>query len=181
MEQLNLFNQEIWKDIEDYESLYQVSDMGRVKSLRRTVNSCYNSTKTVGERILKPNLDKDGYFFVRLCKEGKDKCLRVSRLVALAFIPNPDNLPLVDHRNGNNQDNRKENLRWCTNRQNQSFDNIKRPMAKTSKYIGVHWCKTWKKWKTQIVVNNKKTGLGTFKNEEDAGDCYLNALEKLSL
>lgn len=101
---------EEWKDIVGYEGLYQVSDKGNVRSLN------YNKTNKVKE--LKLVNSKDNYFVVCLHKNGHQKEGKVHRLVAEAFIPNPDNKPQIDHINGNKSDNRVENLRWCTAKEN---------------------------------------------------------------
>lgn len=115
---------EIWKDIDGYEGLYQISDLGKIKSLQRWKPN-HNQTgftgtfKLLEEKILKPKVDRKGYLFVELHKNGKSKHYKVHRLVAKAFIPNPDNKPQVNHINGNKTDNKKENLEYCTNYENQ--------------------------------------------------------------
>ena len=113
---------EIWKDIVGYEGLYQISNLGRVKSL--------NYNRTGKENILSPGLSSNGYYHVSLCKNGEMKDFNVHRLVALSYIPNLDNKPCVDHINGNRLDNRVENLRWCTNKENCNF-----PLAKKNNSI----------------------------------------------
>ena len=90
--------EEIWKPIEGWKGLYQVSNMGRVKSLERIVRNGKNCCRTVPEKILKTSKDKDGYLSVYLCKDNKKKWYFVHRLVAQAFISNPDNLPEVNHK-----------------------------------------------------------------------------------
>lgn len=96
---------EEWRDIEGYEGLYQVSNTGKVKSL--------NYRKTGKEKILKPYDNGYGYLKVKLCKDGKDTSCKVHRLVAQAFLENPDDLPEVNHKNEDKTDNRVENLEWC--------------------------------------------------------------------
>ncbi len=101
---------EEWKDIEGYEGLYQISNYGRVKSL--------NYKRTGKERILKPTKDSNGYFTVNLRINGTTKSFKTHRLVAKAFIPNPENKSEVDHINTIRDDNRVENLRWVTREEN---------------------------------------------------------------
>lgn len=101
---------EIWKDIVGYERLYQISNLGRVKSLN------YNGTKK--EKVLKPTLNDNGYYVVYLYKNKRRKTIRVHRLVAETFISNSKNKPQVNHKDGNKQNNGVENLEWCTNQDN---------------------------------------------------------------
>lgn len=104
---------EIWKDIKGFES-YQVSNLGRVKSL--------NYNKTGKEQILTTNgKDKCGYLHVVLCKKGKHKDCFVHRLVADAFIPNPNNLPCVNHKDECKTNNVVTNLEWCTHKYNTNY------------------------------------------------------------
>ena len=98
---------EEWRDIEGYEGLYQVSNLGRVKSLRDK-----NNKKR--ELILKPKTMRNGYLKVDLCKNGKQKTFTVHRLVATVFISNPKNFPVVNHKDENKLNNNISNLEWCT-------------------------------------------------------------------
>lgn len=91
--------EEIWRDIEGFEGKYQISNLGRVKSLARKVKARSGSDKPIPETILKPFLAKGFYYQVTLCDGGNiKKTARVSRLVGIAFIPNPNNYPNVLHR-----------------------------------------------------------------------------------
>lgn len=118
-------NEEIWKDIEGYEGLYQVSNLGRVKSLNRKVKFSpgekqeYYQRKP--ERYLSPNKKENGYFEHSLYKEGKRKHMYAHRLVALHFIPNPDDLPQVNHKDENKSNNRVSNLEWITAQENSIY------------------------------------------------------------
>ena len=104
---------EIWRDIKGFEGKYQVSNTGKVKSL--------NYRRTGKEGIMKASENEYGYLFVELCKDGKTKTCRINRLVAQAFIPNPNNLPEVNHKNEDKTDNRVENLEWCNRSYNVNY------------------------------------------------------------
>lgn len=115
--------QELWRDIKDYEGLYQISNLGRVKSVGRIVKRGTNF-KPVCERVLKMG-DKDGYKYVILSKSGKTKTGWVHRLVAQAFIPNPDKLLCINHKDENPSNNRVDNLEWCTHSYNNSYNDTR--------------------------------------------------------
>lgn len=112
---------EIWKDIPNYEGLYQASNLGRIRSLDRKiyVNSenqhCkFNCEQFIKGKIMKSKLTKDGYYEIGLTKNRKVKYIRTHRLIAITFIPNPNYYPVINHKNHNRLDNRIENLEWCT-------------------------------------------------------------------
>lgn len=109
---------EIWKDIKNYENLYKVSNIGRVKSVERYRKGKSDSKVLVKERILKFKIDKDGYYCVSLSKDNILKSFRLPRLVAEAFIPNPHNYPQVNHIDEDKTNNRVENLEWVDCKQN---------------------------------------------------------------
>ena len=117
---------EEWRDIAGYEGLYQVSNFGRVKSL--------NYNHTIGkERILKPSITKRGYLMVVLFKNKKGKTFLIHRLVAQAFIPNPNNYPCVNHKSEIKTQNNVENLEWCDNKYNLNYGTrVERIFKKTT-------------------------------------------------
>lgn len=125
---LNNLEGEEWRDIPNYEGLYTVSNMGRVKSLN------YNRTKQ--EKILKQGKMKNGYLYVKLCKDKKMKTFLVHRLVANAFIPNPNGYRCVNHKDEDKTNNCVDNLEWCTQKYNVNYKNaIQRRVEKQSKQV----------------------------------------------
>ena len=98
---------EIWKDIPNFESHYQVSNFGNIRSI-----------KNGKIRILKPTFNHEGYPMITLCKNNKKKNYKMQRFIANAFIPNPENKPATNHINGIKSDIRAVNLEWCTNKEN---------------------------------------------------------------
>lgn len=139
---------EIWKDIVGYEGYYQVSNFGRIKSLSRIIDH-----KSMGKYISKEKIltqqTNYGYKNVILSKNGKTKYKKVHRLVAEAFISNPDNLPYINHKNENRNDNSVNNLEWCDSKYNNNYGNRNKKIAeKLSKKINQYdlegnFIKTW--------------------------------------
>jgi hypothetical protein len=119
---LKEFPQEIWKDISGYEGYYQVSNLGNVKSMSRIVPGPRVPIR-VKERILKPIKNNQGYNQVVLSKQNRKNVL-VHRLVAFAFLENPDNLPDINHLDSNPLNNKLSNLEWCTATSNQEHANL---------------------------------------------------------
>lgn len=116
---------EEWRNIKGYEGDYQVSSYGRIKSL-----------KWGNEKNLKNQKHYKGYEFVTLLKNGKSHKYKVHRLVAQAFIPNPNNYPQVNHKDENKANNKVENLEWCTNKYNANYGTKnKRTAMKNSKKV----------------------------------------------
>lgn len=109
--------EEIWKDIEGYEG-YQISSLGRVRSLDRIITHKNGKKELYRGKIRKGVKNKQGYLFLSLCKNGRSRNYFISRLVAMHFIPNPENKPYVDHIDTNPLNNRVDNLRWCTQKEN---------------------------------------------------------------
>ena len=113
---------EVWKDIQDYEGFYQVSNLGRIKSL--------GNSKTRKEKILKPIYHKQ-YYQITLSKNNIRIQYRVHRLVAEAFIPNPDNLPQVNHKDEDKTNNYVDNLEWCDALYNNNYKDKGKRISKT--------------------------------------------------
>ena len=119
---------EIWKTIDGYDGLYMVSNYGRIKSFK-------TYRKHDGERLLTP-CNKGGYYQVGLRKDEKRKWIGVHRLVAKAFIPNPNNYPCVNHKDENPLNNHVDNLEWCTVLYNNTYGNrIQKVTSKTGKIV----------------------------------------------
>ena len=112
---------EYWKPVVGYEGLYEVSNWGRVKSIDKIINH-YPSGKSIRRgKLISLHNDGNGYLTVCLCKNGISKSYKVHRLVAEAFIPNPNNYPCVNHRNEIKTDNRVENLEYCSYSYNNTY------------------------------------------------------------
>ena len=165
---------EEWKDIPEYEGLYQISNLGRVKSLKRKADNGTN-IRTVKEKILKQSpFSGSDYLRVGLTKNGKIKTKRVHQLVAIAFLGhNPkQNKIVVDHINNDKSDNRLENLQLLTQRQN-----VNKDVKSSSKYDGVCWYQPYNKWLARIGFGYNRKFLGYFESEIDAHNAYQKALE----
>jgi len=140
--------EELYKDIIGYEGLYQISNKGNVKSLN------YNKTKK--EKILKP-LYKEGYYRISLHNNITIKWYSIHKLVAIAFIPNPENKPEINHINGIRNDNIVTNLEWCTRSENtlHSFRVLKNSPNKTMLGMKGVLCPNSTKV-LQLTINNKE-------------------------
>ena len=164
--------QENFRDIKGYEGSYQVSNLGRVKSLKRK-NARGN---IICERILKPIINQCGYYIVSLCNV-KRKNYQIHQIEAIAFL---NHVPcgyklVVDHIDNNKLNNYLPNLRIITNRENTNRKHLK----SSSKYVGIHWHKQRKKWQAQIYINGKLKHLGLFTDELKASKAYQIELNKL--
>lgn len=116
---------EIWAPIANYEGYYEISNLGNVKSCERTRKGKHNTTCVVREKLKTPCPDQDGYLVVTLYKDSANETVRVHRLVAQAFIANPENKPQVNHIDGDKRNNIVNNLEWVTN-----IENIRHSIAK---------------------------------------------------
>ena len=133
-------NIEIWKDIENYEGKYQVSDLGRVRSLERDIYYQNGTIHHLKEKMLVQRIDKYGYMRVNLYLNGKIKTILTHRLVAEAFIPNPENKPQINHRDEVKTNNVVENLEWCSAQENVNYGTRTARAVQNHKYpkLGNH-------------------------------------------
>jgi hypothetical protein len=158
--------EEIWKDLPTYEGLYQVSNLGNVKSFRNPK-----------ERILKPSITNSGYARVVLYKSDLKKYIAIHQIVAMAFL---NHVPcghklVVDHKNDNKLDNRLENLQIISQRENA----CRTQGNYSSQHKGVYWNKEINKWISAIRINGKKNHLGSFKCELAASMAYQKKLKEI--
>ena len=124
---------EIWKDIRGYEGSYQASNLGRIRSLDRLIN--YKNGKKVFYKgiILTPEINNGGYFEIQLSTNTKYKHYKVHRLIAETFISNPNNLPIINHKDHNKLNNNINNLEWCTRKYNNNYEPKKTKFPKSVK------------------------------------------------
>ena len=151
------------KDIIGYEGLYQISNEGEVISLQ---------TETKNYCVLKPFLSQ-GYKTVKLSKGERidRKQHQIHRLVAIHFIPNPDNKPQVNHIDCDTTNNTIENLEWVTHRENRTHAIVKNK-KNSSIYTGVSWNKERQMWSSQIGYKGKIIHLGFYFSEDQASIAY---------
>lgn len=161
---------EVWKDIPEYEGLYQVSNLGNVRSL--------NYNKTGKANIMKTPVNSRGYARVNLSLYKKPKVSKVHSLVARAFLKHkPCGMKIVvDHIDNNPLNNNLYNLQLITQRENCSKDK-----KGTSKYTGVSWSKSHNRWVARIRINGVQKNLGIFTDEKEAAQVYQNELNKIKL
>lgn len=168
--------EEIWKDIPDYEGLYQVSNLGKVKSLKRKVTRNDGVVQLIREKILKKTLSKDGYYVQSLSLNGEHIKYKIHQLVAMAFLnhkPNGFKL-VVDHIDNDKLNNRVDNLQIITNRENI----IKSKKNKTG-FTGISYRKDVNKYQAKIRLKNKRLYLGYFETAEEASNAYQRELSKI--
>jgi hypothetical protein len=171
-------NKEIWKPVKGYEGIYEVSNLGRVKSLERIVKRSNGKKYTVNEIILKGILNSNKYLTIHLHNQGVQKTKYIHKLVAESFLNHtPCGYKLVvNHINFDRKDNRVENLEIVTARENTNQKHLK----SSSDYTGVSWHKPTKKWQATISINSKLKHLGLFTDEYQAHLAYQSALAQLN-
>lgn len=158
---------EDFKDIEDYEGIYQVSTSGRVRRWRKKKKEWY---------YLKPLKHSGGYQRLKLRNSGNDKDVYIHRLVAEAFIIGVGNE--VNHLDGDKTNNYAYNLEWCNRHENTSHASKRR--ITSSKYVGVDKT-TWGKWRARIMVDGVRQELGFFDCETSAALAYSNAVKEYGI
>ena len=128
---------EEWRPIVGYEGLYEVSSYGRVRSLDMYVKARYGNYRLHKGKVLSPG-EKNGYLFVNLSCNGKHNTITVHRLVAQVFLPNPDNLPEVNHKDEDKTNNNADNLEWCDRKYNINYGSRK-DKVKDTKIKNGYW------------------------------------------
>ena len=174
-----MIQKEVWKDVKNYEGIYQVSNLGRIKSNARLIESVSSNGnkyfKQSKVRIIKP-FDKIKYPTVVLRKDVKATTFTVHLIMAITFFDHkPSHKMVVDHIDNNPLNNNINNLQIITARENVSKDR----KNKSSKYTGVLWSKTSNKWRAYIYIKSKFKCLGLYLNEDDASFAYQNALNQI--
>ena len=162
-------NIEIWKPIKGYENNYEISNLGRVKSLARMVSN----GRVKKDTILKPVYQSTGYYHVTLFKDKKPKQISIHRIVAINFLGlNTSNSKLVvDHIDNNKLNNSVNNLQLISNREN---------VTKDIKFAGVNFRKDNKKWTARIVIDGCRKYLGQFQTKEKAILAYNSKLKEIN-
>ena len=169
---------ENWKDIKGYEGLYQVSDLGRIKSLAREIMRGNGFKYTVKEKIRKPSIRIDGYLAVNLLRDGIRESKNIHVLVAMAFLNHkPNGMKIVvDHITNDRSDNRLENLQLISQRENCTKDK----KGYSSQHVGVGWNKASNKWRAAIKIDGKRNHLGYFSDELEAAKAYQSKLREIT-
>ena len=156
LEILKDLDYEFFLPVEGYDN-YFISNFGNIKN-----------SKT--NRIMKQRTRKDGYKDINLCKNGNVNKFRVHRLVAIAFLENPENKPKIDHIDNNTANNNVKNLRWATSKDNSA--NRGKQISNTTGFKGVSFYKPLKKYSVFININSKKKHLGYYETAEEASKVY---------
>lgn len=169
---------EKWKKVKGFEKSYEVSNLGRVRSLDREVNHGRGGKYILKGKVLKGNISNHGYQQYTLKEGEKKKIVLAHQVVAQAFLDYEIKgfKKVVDHIDNNKQNNKLDNLQVISVRENTSKDR----KNKSSKYTGVSWNKAYKKWYAEIRSSNKRWNLGLFKTEEEAHNQYQAALKQLN-
>jgi mRNA-degrading endonuclease HigB of HigAB toxin-antitoxin module len=164
---------EIWKNVVGFEGVFIVSNLGRIMRLK-----CRFAKE---DRLLRPHISKRGYYVYNLCYKGKNKICNIHRLVAQAFIPNPENKREVNHKDSNKLNNDISNLEWATPKENSMHacrsQKSKHQKNKRGAYKNVYKEKI--RWASQIVFENKNIYLGFFETKDEAHCAYFKKFKDL--
>lgn len=165
---------EIWKDIKGYEGEYQISNKGRIKSLSKTKvrDNITGITYKTKEKIMRPACNKKGYLGTMIGRNGKTKSVKVHRLVAEAFIPNPLRLHEVNHIDGNKSNNSVENLEWVTHQENMAHaarENLMNKKSKLSRYE-IH------NMREQYIPKDPEYGATAFAKKYNMSDSHITRI-----
>lgn len=173
---------ETWRDIPNYEGYYQVSDLGRVRSLDRQVTYSNGREQFYRGRVIEGSVHK-GYKETYLSKDNIGKTYKFSQLVAMAFLEHkPNGMGLVvDHINGDKSDDRVENLQIVTHRANSSTCFRSNKESFSSEYTGVHWGRSNSRWVAEIHFKGNDVKLGYFTDELEASIAYQKALHRIEI
>ena len=168
---------EIFKDVIGYEGLYQVSNLGNVKSLKRNVKHSSGSYRFLKEKILKKSLDGWDYEIVSLCKENIKKTKKIHIMVCESFLNHKSSAfeLVIDHIDSNKQNNKLSNLRIITHREN----NSKERTIKSGLPVGVTLDKRSNIYISRITIDKKRVYLGCYNNIQDASNTYQQKLKQI--
>lgn len=161
---------EQWRDVPGYEGLYQVSDMGRVRNRKR-------------RRHLRPSVKKSGYAQVTLSKDGVSAYYSIHRVVASAFLPNPGELPQVNHKNGDKLDNRLANLEWCSASENQQHRHkvLGQPGGHPKAVVCIETGQSWEAVHLaaqELNIHRTSISMACHGRRKTAGGLHFNFLEE---
>ena len=143
---------EEWRDVVGYEGIYEISNTGILKSCERKVNVAhrgFTGFRVIKEKVMKTTFNDSGYEEIKLCKNNKYTQVFIHRLVAQAFIPNPNNLPFVNHKDENPRNNCADNLEWCTAKYNTNYGNRNKKISESRKGM---------KFTEEHIENMRKAG-----------------------
>lgn len=173
--------EEIWKDVPSYEGYYQASNFGRVRSLDRTVIDSRGRERFYKGRVIKGDINRDGYRRTTLRGDGIGRTFNFSQLVAMTFLGHKPNgiTMVVDHINGDVANDSLDNLMVVTNRANTSTCFRSNRSSFSSGYVGVSWCEKVSKWGAHIRYKETQSSLGYYDSEIKASNAYQSALSKI--
>lgn len=168
---------EIWKDITHYKGFYQVSNLGRIKSLERYFKNPLTGKILIKEKIRVLRESSNGYLRCNLSKNGTTKTHQIHKLVAIAFLNHKPNKhkTIVDHIDNNRTNNNLSNLQLISQRENASKDR----KNGSSDLVGVTWHKATGKWQANIYAYHRYNYLGVYKTQQEAKKAYDKALKQV--